>query len=282
MVEIFGGVVDWFVANMPFLSSVFNTVVTTLSNIWNGVGKPLFDFLRTHISNIINVLKPIITSLGSVFSGAFNVIKGAWDFLSPIFDVIVSVISKLANAASTNMSKFSSAITKAMNAVLKPIQWVTDKLSSLMGWLGDVGSKVGGFVSKITGAFRSTDNEFNYSGSIDNNISTKGFNEVALSGQYYQSKTRASESLDTTFKDLSFKTSKTQSGNNDLNKEKFENLFEKMIDLLSMQNELLESNETNISLQVDNDNLTNNVIKGISKIKSSRKILSGRGKLKYV
>ena len=72
MMEVFGNVVDWFIANLPFLSQVFNQVCNTLSNIWNGIGKPLFDFIKSHINYVITFLRPVINLLGTAFQIAFN------------------------------------------------------------------------------------------------------------------------------------------------------------------------------------------------------------------
>lgn len=196
IVEVFSGVVDWFVANLPWLSQVFNQVMGTLSTLWNNVGKPLFDFIKEHIGYVITFLKPVISALGTAFQVAFNVIKIAWNILYPIFDILITIVSKVASIAIGAMSKFQSAITGAMNAVLKPIQWVIDKIGELFSWLGDVSSKVGGFIEKIN-PFKnlfSLDVGVNpIIGNLDtSSISSFALDNVALSGSYYNPKTRAS------------------------------------------------------------------------------------------
>lgn len=198
MMEIFRNVVDWFVVNLPFLSQVFNQVMTLLSNVWNTVGKPLFDFIKSHINYVITFLTPIISLLGTAFSGAFNIIKLAWNILYPVFNAMIAIISTVVATVVNGMTKFQNAITTAMSAVLTPIQWAIDKLSELFAWLGDVGDKAGGVLSKI--------NPFNWFKSIDmpdtigtvgvgvdtSGISTLGLNDIALSGSYYTPTTRAS------------------------------------------------------------------------------------------
>ena len=197
IVEVFSGVVDWFVENLPWLSQVFNQVMNTLTVIWNGIGKPLFDFLKNHINYIITFLKPVISALGVAFEVAFNVIKIAWNVLYPVFNILVTIVSKVASVAINAMSTFQNAITSAMRAVLTPIQWVIDKISNLFSWLGSASSKIGGFIEKINpfkNLFRSGDVGINpVIGSVDTSaISTFSLDNIALSGSYYNTNTRAS------------------------------------------------------------------------------------------
>lgn len=189
MMEIFKKVVDWFVANLPFLSQVFNQVMTLISNVWSTLGKPLFDFVKSHINYVITFLRPVISLLGTAFSGAFNVIKVAWNVLYPVFNTIIAIISKVVSSVATGMTKFQTAITTAMSAVLTPIQWAIDKLKELFTWLDSVGEKVGGVLSKL--------NPFNWFKSIDIPDTTIGvdtngiptLDNIALSGSYYTPQT---------------------------------------------------------------------------------------------
>lgn len=195
IMDIFKKVVDWFVANLPFLSQVFNQVMTLFSNIWNTIGKPLFDFIKSHINYVITFLKPVISLLGTAFSGAFNVIKLAWNVLYPVFNTIIAIISKVVSSVATGMTKFQNTITSAMSAVLSPIQWVIDKLSNLFSWLGSVGEKAGGVLSKLNpfNWFSLDDTIGTVGVGIDTSgISTFGLDNIALSGSYYTPQTRDS------------------------------------------------------------------------------------------
>lgn len=216
LVEVFSGVVDWFVANLPFLSQVFNQVMDTLSTVWNGIGRPLFDFIKNHIGIVIDFLKPIISGLGAAFEIAFNVIKVAWNILYPVFDILVSIVSKVAEVAGSAMSKFQSVISDAMNAVLTPIQWVIDKVADLFSWLGDASSKIGGFIEKLNPfrniSSRGIDVGVNpIMGSFDTGMMTRGLDNIALSGSYYNANTRASSSATDMIKQVNGIGSNSQS-----------------------------------------------------------------------
>lgn len=195
IMDIFKKVVDWFVANLPFLSQVFNQVMTLLSNVWNTVGKPLFDFIKSHINYVITFLTPIINLLGTLFVGAFNTIKLAWNVLYPVFEILIAIISKVASVAINGMTKFQNAITTAMGYVLTPINWVINKLSELFSWLGSVGEKAGGVLSKLNPfSWFSLDDTIGTVGvGVDTSgISTFGLDNIALSGSYYTPQTRDS------------------------------------------------------------------------------------------
>lgn len=191
IMEVVGMVVEWFKQYMPMFAEVFNSVMDTLSNIWNTIGKPLFEVIKVIITTVIEVLKPIIASLMDAFGSCFRAIKSVWDnVLKPVIDTIATVIGKMIDLVKPHMETFKSVIKGAMDFVLTPIQWVIDKFKSLMDWVGEVGNKVGTFISKFN-PFKSKTLD------IGMNIDTSGvqeFNNIALSGQYYNARTpRAGE-----------------------------------------------------------------------------------------
>ncbi|MBS5985277.1 hypothetical protein [Clostridium sp.] len=191
IVEVVGMVVEWFKQYAPQIAEVFNSVMDSMKRFWDNVGKPLWDIIKVIIEGVINALRPIISSLLKTCGTVFEGIKSVWDnVLKPVWDAIVEVVGWVLEKVKPHMDTFKSCIEGAMNFVLKPIQWVIDKFETLFGWIGKVGGKVGGFLSKFN-PFKSKSLDLGVS------IDTSGvqeFNNMALSGQYYNSRTpRAGE-----------------------------------------------------------------------------------------
>ena len=77
-----------------------------------------------------------------------------------------------------------------MNAVLSPIQFVIDKLSSLFGWISDLGGKIGNFVSNLN-PFKNL-----FGRSMEIGVETAEVNTPALNGSYYTAGTAKSRSIE--------------------------------------------------------------------------------------
>ena len=149
-VEVVGMVVEWFKQYAPQIAEVFNSVMDSMKSFWDNVGKPLWNIIKVIIEGVINALRPIISSLLKTCGTVFEGIKSVWDnVLKPVWDAIVEVVGWVLEKVKPHMDTFKSCIEGAMNFVLKPIQWVIDKFETLFGWIGKVGDKVGGFLSKF-------------------------------------------------------------------------------------------------------------------------------------
>lgn len=144
------------------------------------------------IEGVINALRPIISSLLETCGTVFEGVKSVWDnVLKPVWDAIVEVVGWVLEKVKPHMDTFKSCIERAMNFVLKPIQWVIDKFKSLFDWIGSVGEKVGGFLSNFN-PFKSKNLDLGV------NLDTSGvqeFNNMALSGQYYNARIPRAESV---------------------------------------------------------------------------------------
>ena len=161
--------------------------MTVLKSIWNSIGKPLFNIIKTIIGATIDALKPIISSLGTAFSNAFKAIVSIWDnVLKPVITVISSVIGSMVSSVSGFINTFKTTITNGMKAVLSPIQGVIDKISSLLSFIGNAGKKVGSFLQSINPFSRSA---ITYSLASDYSAmpmtASYSLDNVALSGSYY-------------------------------------------------------------------------------------------------
>lgn len=186
IVEVVGMVVEWFKQYAPQIAEVFNSVMDSIKSFWDNVGKPLWDIIKTIIEGVIDALRPIISSLLETCGTVFEGIKSVWDnVLKPVWDTLSKVIGGVIDTVKPYMDDFKEAVTSAMEWVLNPIQWVIDKFNDLFGWIGKIGDSVGGFLSKFN-PFKSKSLDLGV------NLDTSGvqeFNNIALSGQYYNSRT---------------------------------------------------------------------------------------------
>lgn len=244
----------------------FNNLWQVIKSIYETVIKPLFKMIGQVIQYCIEFVTPIIQRLLPVFTSVFNAISSFWNNIGkPVFSAIISIIQTIGTVVKPIFDTFRDVICGAMDAVLKPIQWVIDKLSELFGWVGDVGSKIGGFLDKIN-PFKSIDINANINPNSEELAgvarSKSILTNTALSGAYYQPQTRSSKNIGTMIQS-SNAFSKAIGGNdkfdsNDIssfNMKPMEDMFRKMIELLSVQNSLIEKNKPVFNL--DGEELSN-------------------------
>ena len=177
----------------PILNSlmvVFSAVFNSISAVWTSIGKPVFTFIMDIVQRMWGVFQPIFNNISSLFNSVVSAISSVWNGMgAPIFNAIINIIRNVSSVVGPAFSTFKNAIVNAMNAVLSPIQWVIDKLSTLLGWISDVGGKIGNFISNLN-PFK---NLFGREANVDVN-----YNDVspALSGEYYQPDTIKSRSIE--------------------------------------------------------------------------------------
>ena len=244
----------------------FNNLWQVIKSIYETVIKPLFKMIGQVIQYCIEFVTPIIQRLLPVFTSVFNAISSFWNSIGkPVFSAIISIIQTIGKVVKPIFDTFKDVICGAMDAVLKPIQWVIDKLSELFGWIGDVGSKIGGFLDKIN-PFKSIDINTNINPNSEELAgvarSKSILTNTALSGAYYQPQTRSSKNIGTMIQS-SNAFSKAVGGNDkfdsnnisSFNIKPMEDMFRKMIELLSVQNSLIEKNKPVFNL--DGEELAN-------------------------
>ena len=172
------------------LLTIFSVVFDAISMVWNSVGQPIFNAAIQIIKMLWSTAQPILRNIASLFSTAFSTINNVWNnVLKPVLTAIMTVMKQVYTVVGSVFTSFVSVITGAMNAVLNPIQWVIDKLSSLLGWISQASSSVGNFLSKLNPFSKSieTDVITNVNEpSLDNSMLTR---DVALSGSYYTPRT---------------------------------------------------------------------------------------------
>lgn len=254
------------------LRNAFSNLWSVAQSIYTTIIQPLFKMIGQVIQYCIEFVTPILQRLIPVFTSVFNFISSFWNGIGrPVFSAIISIIQTLGSIVKPIFDTFRNVICGAMDAVLKPIQWVIDKLSSLLNWIGDAGSKVGGFLSKIN-PFRSVD--INTVQQVKHfqvpqtagmfRVMPMSLDSVALSGSYYQPQTIASKSIGGMIQSSNgfAKAINGFSGpdisnnsSNSFDMKSMEDMFRKMIDLLSLQNNLIEQNKP--VFNIDGDELSN-------------------------
>ena len=220
---------------LSFYDEIYSSATTAMVNKLNAN------------TNGYDLIFPFITDIHHFPTDDLDVYKRQGKVVKPIFDT------------------FRDVICGAMDAVLKPIQWVIDKLSELFGWIGDVGSKIGEFLDKIN-PFKSIDINTNINPNSEELAgvarSKSILTNTALSGAYYQPQTRSSKNIGTMIQS-SNAFSKAIGGNDkfdsnnisSFNIKPMEDMFRKMIELLSVQNSLIEKNKPVFNL--DGEELAN-------------------------
>ncbi|WP_294365109.1 hypothetical protein [uncultured Clostridium sp.] len=243
IIEVVGMVVEWFKQYAPQIAEVFNSVMDSLKNYWDNVGKPLWDIIKVVIEGIIDALRPIISSLLETCGIVFEGIKSVWDnILKPVWDALVKVIGWVIEKVQPYMDDFKEAVTSAMEWVLSPIQWVIDRFNDLFGLIGNVAEGVGGFLSKLN-PFKSKSLD------IGVNLDTSGveeFNNIALSGQYYNARTPRSEGINDLIRSV---RPSLEYDNSDLldSMNKQNNILTKMLEVLLSERETIINNSIEIS-----------------------------------
>lgn len=245
----------------------FNNLWQAIKSIYETVIKPLFYMIGSVIQYCIEFVTPIIQRLLPVFTSVFNAISSFWNSIGkPVFSAIISIIQTIGKIVKPIFDTFRDTICRNMDAVLKPIQWVIDKLSELFGWIGDVGSKIGGFLDKIN-PFKSIDMNANIntnSEELGKAVRSKSvLNNIALSGSYYQPEARASKNIggmiqgsNAFSKAIGVRENSSNNGLiNDFDIKSMQDMFGKMIELLSIQNSLIEQNKP--AFYLDSEELSN-------------------------
>ena len=169
---------------LNLLMTTFSTVFNTISTVWNTIGKPVFNFIMSIVQSVWGVVQPIFNNISSLFSNIVSAISSVWNNIgAPIFNSIMAIVRKVADAVAPAFNTFRNVITSAMNAVLSPIQFVIDKLSSLFGWISDLGGKIGSFVSNLN-PFKNL-----FGRSMEIGVETDEVDMPALNGSYYTADT---------------------------------------------------------------------------------------------
>ncbi|WP_205961726.1 phage tail protein [Psychrobacillus vulpis] len=130
--------------------NVFDILKSVIGGLIEGVIIPLMPVARSVIETVFNVISPILRIAGSLFEG----VTGAVKFLvSEIIVPLLPLASAALSGAWVIMKPILDGITWAFNGIADAVEWVINKFSLVGDVMKkfDVGEKISGVVSKITG-----------------------------------------------------------------------------------------------------------------------------------
>ena len=295
--NIWQGICDFFkliwqgvCADFEFVWNVWKTafevVVNVIMAIWQGIcnaiqfaWQVIVDFIKLvwegwknifqSVGNIIQgIWQGLCNTIKSIWEGIVNTIKSLWNGFKSIFESVGNSIRSVWNGLTSMISSVWNGVVNgvksAWNGIISPFQSVVNSIKSIWDGIKSM-FKLPHF--SITGKFSlsppsipKVSVDWYYNGGIFKSPTVLGGVGVgdAFNGQ--GSNAEAVVPLDEMYRNIKGIVDNSSDGN--------------VVIYLT--------NTTELDGEVISSKTTKKVIKGIGKEKSSRKILSGGGKLKYV
>lgn len=283
---IWQGVCLYFETVWNVWKTAFEVVVNVIKTIWQGICNALkfawqviVDFIKQvwegwknifqSVGNIIQgIWQGLCNTIKSVWEGIVNTVKSLWNGFKSIFETvgnsIRSVWQGLTNTISSVWNGVVNGVKSAWNGIISPFKSVVNTITNIWDGIKSM-FKLPHF--SITGKFSlsppsipKVSVDWYYNGGIFKSPTVLGGIGVgdAFNGQ--GSNAEAVVPLDEMYRNIKGIVDNSSEGN--------------IVIYLT--------NTTELDSEVISSKTTKKVIKGICKEKSSRKILSGGGKLKYV
>lgn len=278
-VQFFKSCWDWFVG-------LWNAAVEGVKNIWQGICDffkliwqgvcAYFEFVwnvwKTAFEVVVNVIMAIwqglCNTIKSIWEGIVNTIKSLWNGFKSIFESVGNSIRSVWNGLTSMISSVWNGVVNgvksAWNGIISPFQSVVNSIKNIWDGIKSM-FKLPHF--SITGKFSlsppsipKVSVDWYYNGGIFKSPTLLGGVGVgdAFNGQ--GSNAEAVVPLNEMYRNI-----------------------KGIVDNSSNENVVIYlTNTTELDGEVISSKTTKKVIKGIGREKSSRKILSGGGKLKYV
>ncbi len=211
--EIIAECIHFVTPILKLLATIFSAAFNNVSTVWNSVGKPVFNFIMSIVKQVWSIVQPILRNISSLFSSMCSAISSVYNnILRPVFEFLMNIVRKVGSIVGPIFREVRDTVTGCMKAILSPISWVIDKLGKLYDTISNVGSKIGGFLSKLN-PFKSVDM------GVDMNVNGEGLEGVekrdfALSGSYYTTTTLKTNDIVGTMKGIERKAKGMTQGNN--------------------------------------------------------------------
>lgn len=283
---IWQGVCTYFEFVWNLWKTAFEVVVNVIMAIWQGIcnaiqfaWQVIVDFIKLvwegwknifqSVGNIIQgIWQGLCNTIKSIWEGIVNTIKSLWNGFKSIFESVGNSIRSVWNGLTSMISSVWSGVVNgvksAWNGIISPFQSVVNSIKNIWDGIKSM-FKLPHF--SITGKFSlsppsipKVSVDWYYNGGIFKSPTVLGGVGVgdAFNGQ--GSNAEAVVPLDEMYRNIKGIVDNNSDGN--------------VVIYLT--------NTTELDGEVISSKTTKKVIKGIGKEKSSRKILSGGGKLKYV
>ena len=283
---IWQGVCAYFEFVWNVWKTAFEVIVNVIKAIWQGIcdaikfaWQVLVDFIKLiwdgwknifqSVGNIIQgIWQGLCNTIKSIWEGIVNTIKSLWNGFKSIFESVGNSIRSVWNGLTSMISSVWNGVVNgvksAWNGIISPFQSVVNSIKNIWNGIKSM-FKLPHF--SITGKFSlsppsipKVSVDWYYNGGIFKSPTVLGGVGVgdAFNGQ--GSNAEAVVPLDEMYRNIKGIVDNSSDGNVVINL----------------------TNTTELDGEVISSKTTKKVIKGIGKEKSSRKILSGGGKLKYV
>ena len=283
---IWQGVCTYFEFVWNVWKTAFEVVVNVIMAIWQGIcnaiqfaWQVIVDFIKLvwegwknifqSVGNIIQgIWQGLCNTIKSIWEGIVNTIKSLWNGFKSIFESVGNSIRSVWNGLTSMISSVWNGVVNgvksAWNGIISPFQSVVNSIKNIWDGIKSM-FKLPHF--SITGKFSlsppsipKVSVDWYYNGGIFKSPTVLGGVGVgdAFNGQ--GSNAEAVVPLDEMYRNIKGIVDNSSDGN--------------VVIYLT--------NTTELDGEVISSKTTKKVIKGIGKEKSSRKILSGGGKLKYV
>jgi len=143
MLEQFGVVVDWVVANWPLIQQTIATVLAAISALWAQHGETITAVIRgaweivktvlgTGIANILDTIKMVMQVINGDWAGAWETATGIVERqLAAVYTIVDTVTGGMLTSISTWMTDTETAISTGMDTVSTTITsaWQSIKTS---------------------------------------------------------------------------------------------------------------------------------------------------------
>ena len=117
---------------MDFGSSVmgsFQTLWTICQDVWNNIGKPIFDAVAMVVGSVVNVIIELLPTIADVWNTTVDIIKTVYETVfKPVFGFVAEIIQDVAKVFSDKMPIIVGIVKGAWNtikilweSILKPI-----------------------------------------------------------------------------------------------------------------------------------------------------------------
>lgn len=283
---IWQGVCAYFEFVWNVWKTAFEVVVNVIMTIWQGIcnaiqfaWQVIVDFIKLvwegwknifqSVGNIIQgIWQGLCNTIKSIWEGIVNTIKSLWNGFKSIFESVGNSIRSVWNGLTSMISSVWNGVVNgvksAWNGIISPFQSVVNSIKNIWDGIKSM-FKLPHF--SITGKFSlsppsipKVSVDWYYNGGIFKSPTVLGGVGVgdAFNGQ--GSNAEAVVPLDEMYRNIKGIVDNSSDGN--------------VVIYLT--------NTTELDSEVISSKTTKKVIKGIGKERSSRKILSGGGKLKYV
>lgn len=237
--RILGEVIEVAILNaIPFIKlllSTFTSAIDAISLVWNTVGKPVFGFIVSVVQTMWAAVKPLLTALANVFSSVMNVVQSAYrNLFKPAMEGLSKAVGSMWSSVKSKLNSFKNGVSNVMKTVLSPVKEVIKWFDKLANTVGKISKTVVGKVQAMFG--RSRDFDINAGVEV---AAVEPLSTVAMSGSYY---TRSTP-LATTYGELSNTLQSVNGYMTSGSSSNIEGMFKKMLDLMTLQTQLLENNQ---------------------------------------